>query len=120
MAKKSASPYTFSLAIWIMMLLFTGFGINYWLDEIVNIWIQVFLTANSASFLLFGFDKLQAITKRERIPEIILYASAFLGGPIGAILAMHVFRHKTRKPSFQLVLAFLILIQIYIAVVLIG
>lgn len=74
--------------------------------------VKLFIATNLSSFLLFGFDKLQAITKRKRVPELTLYLSALLGGPIGALVAMYLFRHKTKKLSFQLILAIILLLQI--------
>ncbi len=71
-----------------------------------------FIALNIATLLLFGFDKLSAQVGLRRIPERLLYLATFLGGSIGALIAMYVFRHKTRKMSFQLVIALLILIQI--------
>ena len=61
-----------------------------------------FLSANLSSFLLFGYDKKQALVKQWRIPEKQLYLSALMGGWMGGILAMQVFRHKTVKQSFQI------------------
>jgi len=71
---------------------------------------------NIATFLLYGFDKWQAGGKRLRVPEIIFYTVTFLGGSVGTLLGMRVFRHKTNKPSFQLVVAILLLIQVALAV----
>lgn len=75
---------------------------------------RVFIESNAAAFLLFGFDKISSQLRRQRIPEYVLYLATFLGGSIGALLAMNVLRHKTRKTSFQLAVAVLILLQIVI------
>ena len=75
---------------------------------------QLFIELNTATFLLYGFDKVSAQVGARRIPERILYLATFCGGPIGTLLAMNLFRHKTRKLSFQLVVALLILIQLAI------
>lgn len=61
------------------------------------------LFINILSFLLYGFDKLQAIrTSKEisRVPEVRLLSIALIGGSIGAILAMIIFRHKIKKFNF--------------------
>lgn len=52
---------------------------------------------NVGSFGLFGYDKWQAERKRWRISEESLCQSALFGGWIGGLLAMQMFRHKTRK-----------------------
>lgn len=50
---------------------------------------------------LFFYDKSQAKTGGRRVPERKLCETALYGGWIGGLLAMHLFRHKTRKQSFQ-------------------
>lgn len=47
-----------------------------------------------------------------RVPEKVLYVATFLGGSAGALVAMHVFHHKTKKLSFQFVMAFFVLVQV--------
>ncbi len=77
---------------------------------------RVFIELNLATFLLFGFDKLSAQLRRQRISEYVLYLATLLGGSIGTLLAMNLLRHKTRKTSFQIVVALLILLQIAIVI----
>ncbi|MDH1928624.1 DUF1294 domain-containing protein [Pseudomonas sp. 22373] len=55
------------------------------------------------SLLLYWQDKQQARTQAWRTSEKVLHASELLGGWPGALLAQQLFRHKTRKVSFQLV-----------------
>ena len=50
---------------------------------------------NLLAFLLMGLDKSKARRNQWRIPEKTLFLSAILGGSIGAIVGMQVFRHKT-------------------------
>lgn len=66
------------------------------------------LVANVATFLAFGFDKLIAaddgIDPRRkgglRLPELWLMGLSLLGGSVGGMVAMRLFRHKTRKWYF--------------------
>jgi len=74
----------------------------------------LFFSLNIASFLLFGLDKIQAISCDWRVPEKILYLVTFLGGSIGSLAGMFLFRHKTRKISFQAIIALVVLVQIFI------
>jgi len=74
----------------------------------------LFAAINVATFVLYGLDKLLAMTQSRRIPERTLQFTAFLAGSPGALLAMKVFRHKTSKSSFQFVLAILVLAQVLI------
>ena len=57
---------------------------------------------NLLAFLLMGLDKSKARRNQWRIPEKTLFLSAILGGSIGAILGMQVFRHKTKHASFRI------------------
>ncbi|CAM3884274.1 hypothetical protein CCOS865_02988 [Pseudomonas reidholzensis] len=54
------------------------------------------------SLLLYWQDKQQARAQAWRTPEKVLHASELCGGWPGALLAQQLFRHKTRKVSFQL------------------
>lgn len=55
---------------------------------------------NLASFCLMGIDKRKAIKHKWRIPEKTLFLSALLGGSLGAVLGMQIFRHKTKHWYF--------------------
>lgn len=60
------------------------------------------LTINAAGFLLMLIDKQKARKNRWRIPESALFLTALMGGSIGCLLGMYIFRHKTRHLSFTL------------------
>lgn len=53
------------------------------------------------TFALYGHDKQQARGQAQRTPEKLLHATEMLGGWPGALIAQQVFRHKTRKVSYQ-------------------
>ena len=55
---------------------------------------------NIIGFFIMGWDKLMAKTGSWRTPEKTLFTITFLGGGIGTIAGMYVFRHKTRKTRF--------------------
>ncbi|MBO5222829.1 MAG: DUF1294 domain-containing protein [Clostridia bacterium] len=59
-----------------------------------------FLGMNLLTFALFGIDKQRAKQKKYRIAEKILFALSLLGGSVGALLGMQIFRHKTKRLSF--------------------
>lgn len=61
---------------------------------------------------MFGVDKYRAEHNYWRISEVALLSLAALGGTIGAIVGMLVFRHKIRKPHFALGIPVLAIIQI--------
>ncbi len=52
------------------------------------------------AFTCFGIDKRKAQKKRFRTRETVLLGLGFFGGAIGALLAMNLFRHKTRHWYF--------------------
>ncbi|RMU46859.1 DUF1294 domain-containing protein [Pseudomonas savastanoi] len=61
------------------------------------------------AFVLYRHDKRQAVSGGQRTPENVLHATELLGGWPGALLAQQVFRHKTRKVSFQIVFWLIVL-----------
>jgi len=56
------------------------------------------------AFAMYGLDKRQAEQGGWRVPEILLHGLALVGGVIGAWAGRFVFRHKTQKPVFTVVL----------------
>lgn len=54
-------------------------------------------------FSLMGYDKHQAEAGGSRVPEKTLLGLGVIGGAVGGLLGMQVFRHKTRKQYFWLV-----------------
>ena len=70
------------------------------------------LAASAATFVLTGYDKAVAGKGSLRVPELVLYAGAAIGGAPGLLLGMKLFRHKTRKASFQFVLVLIIVLQV--------
>ena len=60
------------------------------------------LLINAAAFVLMLVDKYKAQNGMWRISERTLIGSALLGGSIGALLGMYLFRHKTRHIKFTL------------------
>lgn len=58
---------------------------------------------NTVTFLIFGVDKLLAKHPRfrQRVPEKNLLLLAVVGGSVGALLGMYLFRHKTLHRVFR-------------------
>lgn len=74
----------------------------------------VFLMMNIFAFVIMSYDKRLAKMKRTRIPENNLLTISILGGSLGILSAMILFRHKTSKGSFVLKFIFTILIQLIV------
>ena len=60
------------------------------------------LTINAAGFVIMLADKRKAQKNQWRIPEATLITVALLGGSVGSLAGMRLFRHKTRKPKFYI------------------
>jgi uncharacterized membrane protein YsdA (DUF1294 family) len=56
------------------------------------------------TFAMYAIDKRQAAGGGWRVPEALLHGLALIGGVIGAWLGRLLFRHKTQKPVFLVVL----------------
>ncbi|MFJ4113960.1 DUF1294 domain-containing protein [Pseudomonas sp. NPDC089758] len=63
------------------------------------------------TLLLYWQDKQQARTQAWRTPEKVLHAGELLGGWPGALIAQQLFRHKTRKASYQMVFWAIVLLH---------
>ena len=70
------------------------------------------LLMNALAFALMGRDKSLARAGRRRISEKTLFLPVILGGSIGGILGMAVFRHKTRHTRFVLGFPAILLLQL--------
>jgi uncharacterized membrane protein YsdA (DUF1294 family) len=71
-----------------------------------------FIAANIITFCVFGYDKYLAKNNKWRFPEKTLFLLTFMGGSVGAVIGMLLFRHKIAKPSFYLSVLLIIAIQI--------
>lgn len=57
---------------------------------------------NIITFAVYGIDKWKAKRNKWRITEANLLLLAFVGGSLGAYMAMKVFRHKTQHKKFTI------------------
>lgn len=71
---------------------------------------------NAAAFLLMLADKLKAKRGAWRISEATLMGIASIGGSVGALIGMYLFRHKTRHIKFTLGIPTILLVQIALAI----
>jgi len=79
-----------------------------------------FYLINFFSFLIFGYDKALSLKQNKskyRISEKSLLFSVFLGGSVGALFAMFLFRHKIKKNSFLIKFLLLFIFQLVILIV---
>ena len=73
--------------------------INYLTPLNISIYL---LIINLIGLLIMYIDKRKAKYEKWRIPEKTLLMVALLGGSIGTMTGMYLFRHKTKKLKFTL------------------
>ena len=69
------------------------------------------ILTNLAAFVLFAADKRRAERHMWRIPESTLLTAAALGGSLGALLGIHLLRHKTSRLKFTLLVPALLMLH---------
>ena len=77
-----------------------------------NALIYYLIVINIVTFLVYGIDKWKAKQGSWRISEATLLILAVIGGSIGALLGMKVWRHKTHHKKFKYGLPLILLAQI--------
>ncbi len=71
---------------------------------------------NILAFLAFFIDKKRAEKDKWRIKESSLHLLSFAGGAIGSLIAMILFRHKTKKVKFIAITSLAILLNVAVIV----
>ena len=74
------------------------------------------LIINAAGFLLMLADKWKAKKNRWRIRESTLLLVAALGGSLGSLAGMYLFRHKTLHLKFTLGIPLILAAQCFVAI----
>lgn len=78
-------------------------------------WVWIYLIIiNLITFALYAIDKLNAVEHRGRIRIVTLLGFAFIGGTIGALLAMYILRHKTQKDYFTWGVPLIMIMHVFI------
>lgn len=75
------------------------------------------LLINAVALLLMLADKLFAKKHARRIPESTLMLSAVVGGSIGALVGMYLFRHKTKHKKFTVGIPLILILQLTVVIV---
>ncbi len=78
------------------------------------------LIINALGFLLMLVDKWKARKNRWRVRESTLLLIAALGGSVGSLLGMYLFRHKTLHLKFTLGIPLILAGQCLLVVVLMA
>ena len=77
------------------------------------------VSINVITFLAMGIDKYKAKKGHWRTKEKTLITLVFLGGGIGGIIGMYLFKHKTKKPRFFIGFPMILALEIIAAIILI-
>ncbi|MBR5598138.1 MAG: DUF1294 domain-containing protein [Lachnospiraceae bacterium] len=80
--------------------------------SVVYVLILYVLLVNLLGFYAMYNDKLRSKKRAFRIPEATLFTIAVIGGSIGSIVGMYVFRHKTRHWHFVYGMPLILILQI--------
>ena len=81
--------------------------------DIVTLYL---LIINAVNFVLMLIDKYKAKNNLWRIPEQTLLLIAALGGSLGTLMGMRLFRHKTLHLKFSLGVPALLVLHIVILI----
>ncbi len=93
----------------LLFILVIGFALGYWGH--IGLGWSYLLSVNLVAFIVFGYDKHLSKKGAVRIPELVLHGVALIGGSLGALGGMVLYRHKTRKMSFFLIWFLIVLLQ---------
>ncbi len=74
------------------------------------------IVINALSLVLMLADKLRARKNLWRIPEATLMGVAALGGSLGCLMGMRIFRHKTLKPKFFVGVPVILVLQVVLII----
>lgn len=102
--------------VWLALLVAAGFvgGLGgLFASGVVPVALPAtYLTLSLITFVLYAMDKGAAGRGDRRVPENRLHLFDLLGGWPGGLIAQQLFRHKTRKGSFQFVYWFCVLLNL--------
>lgn len=90
-------------------------GIVQFFEKYIVLWIYLGII-NVVTFVAFAIDKWAAVNQSSRIRIVTLLGLAFIGGSIGALLAMYIMRHKTRKDYFVVGVPLIIVMQLVVLI----
>lgn len=89
------------------------------MNALYIILILYVVVVNIAAFASMGIDKRRAIKHEWRVKEATLFLFAAIGGSIGSICGMQIFRHKTKHWYFVFGMPAILVIQLLLTAYLI-
>ena len=79
-----------------------------------KILVAYLIVINFVTMIAFAIDKIAAIKHKSRIRIVTLLGLAFIGGSVGGLIAMYLFRHKIRMNYFTVGLPLMMVMQIIV------
>jgi uncharacterized membrane protein YsdA (DUF1294 family) len=80
--------------------------------ETIVLCVIAYLIWNFLVGLIYRSDKQNAISGKWRVSEASLLGLALLGGALGAFAACKIYRHKTRKQPFAIMLISILILHV--------
>ena len=80
--------------------------------SVISVLILYFVIINFIGLFAMFIDKQKAKKRAFRIPESTLFMIAIMGGSIGCLFGMYLFRHKTRHWTFVYGMPIILFLQI--------
>ena len=84
--------------------------------DIIKYSIIITALINFFSFILTGVDKYKSKHNRWRVKENTFFILALIGGSMGILMGMYLFRHKTKHIKFTLGIPLILIVQISLIV----
>ena len=110
----------------ILLILFKTNNLNKISFDLISLFktnkilLYYLILINIITFIAFALDKLKAVLGKWRLKIITLLGLCFIGGSIGGLLSMYIFRHKTKVNYFTFGIPIILVMQVIVIIFLIS
>ncbi len=94
---------------------FISTSINHHLNNLGIYFIYYYIIINIYGFIMAGLDKRKARRRQFRTQELSFFVVSLLGGALGVVMGMTVFRHKTQKSKFYIGIPSIFLLNLVVS-----
>ena len=122
--KENMMSRVYTLCMWVIQAILLLIVKGYHGDQIqIDFWdylmqhriLLIYLAVvNILTIIVFGVDKMNAKSNRQRVRIVTLLGLAFIGGSVGALIGMYGFHHKTKKAYFTVGVPLILLMQVVV------
>ena len=103
MSKSRSKKDPYGTALLIFVGVFVASSVSLFLLADLPPGISYLIVINFTTMIVWTWDKIRAMRKEGRVPEILLITAVIIGGSAGGLLGMILIRHKIRKVRFQVI-----------------